>query len=110
MKLIVFIQSALLVIVTLLIIYIYRAQKPGTYEQSKLNSKPQKNNNVINRRNSFRIKLYNIKCYVKFLHLDDDKLLFLQNKSIDGYIEDISATGLKFISSYNIPLKPNNKI
>src|SRR5690606_6250383 len=46
----------------------------------------------------------------KFLHLDDDKLLFLQNKSIDGYIEDISATGLKFISLYNIPLKPNNKI
>ena len=47
---------------------------------------------------------------MKFDHFGDHKLQKLEDKTIDGYIEDISLTGIKFVSNYELPIRSDIRI
>lgn len=63
-----------------------------------------------NKRRTFRVKANHIYCIVKFEHFGDPKLQKLEDKTIDGYIEDISLTGMKFVSNYELPVRSDIRI
>jgi hypothetical protein len=63
-----------------------------------------------NRRMCLRVEVDKIYCMMTFNDFGDSKLNNLKTKKIDGYIEDISLTGLKFVSNYELPVRSDIKI
>ncbi|MCQ6278573.1 PilZ domain-containing protein [Bacillus sp. EB600] len=70
----------------------------------------QPNGTQKNKRKNFRVKANDIYCIVKFDHFGDPKLQKLKDKTIEGYIEDISLTGMKFVSNYELPVRSDIRI
>lgn len=68
-----------------------------------INSKPLKT--YKDKRNCVRVPVNNIYCIAKFDHFGDPKLQKLNDKTIDGHIEDISLSGLKFVSNFELPVR-----
>jgi c-di-GMP-binding flagellar brake protein YcgR len=69
-----------------------------------------KPNSENNRRMCLRVEVDKIFCMMQFDDFGDSKLNNLKSKKIDGYIEDISLTGLKFVSNFELPVRSNINI
>lgn len=63
-----------------------------------------------NRRKCFRVKVDNIYCIIKFIDFGNSKLNKLKNRTINGYIENISLSGLKIVSDYELPVRSDIRI
>lgn len=61
----------------------------------------------VEKRNSFRIDLPGIESTFTLLDFGNNSLGALKNRSFYGRISDISIGGLKFLSSYDFPIKFN---
>jgi hypothetical protein len=59
----------------------------------------------VNHRKSFRLQVGSQSCTLQLIEFGDEKLEKLKNKKVTGYIQDISATGLKFVTEYNLPIR-----
>lgn len=62
------------------------------------------------KRRCFRVQTNDIYCILKFDDFGDPKLQKLKNKTIDGYIEDISLSGIKVVSNYELPIRSDIRI
>ena len=58
-----------------------------------------------NHRNNFRVTLNEINCSVKFLDFENKTLSALTHKMFNGYLENISMSGLKLICDFDFPVK-----
>jgi hypothetical protein len=107
-----------IVLIILFILYKYDKARQGmnSNAQEKIQNdieipkevkKPKSENN---RRKCLRIEVEKIYCMMKFDEFGDSKLNNLKSKTIDGYIEDISLTGLKFVSNFELPVRSDIKI
>ncbi|MBP1948472.1 PilZ domain-containing protein [Virgibacillus litoralis] len=63
-----------------------------------------------NLRGDFRIEISQLPCEVTFLRIENEKMKKLENNKIATTIENISSTGLKLDSEYNLPVKYKIKI
>lgn len=63
-----------------------------------------------NRRKCLRVEVDKIYCMMEFNDFGDSKLKNLTSKKIDGHIEDISLSGIKFVSNYELPVRSDIKI
>lgn len=63
-----------------------------------------------NRRKCFRVEVDNIYCIIKFIDFANSKLNKLKNRTINGYIENISLSGLKIVSDYELPVRSDIRI
>ncbi|WP_249310469.1 PilZ domain-containing protein [Bacillus sp. FJAT-49736] len=64
----------------------------------------------INKRKNFRVEVDNLYCIIKFNHFGNPKYEKLKDKTIEGYIEDISLSGMKFSSDYELPVRSDINI
>lgn len=104
------------ILIVFLSIFIFRSRK-------LLKQKKNQNQNIISkknedflikpsikhigkeRRNNARLSTPDIRCIVKFISFEDEKLKKLINKQFYGNLENISVGGLKFNCEYNVPVR-----
>ncbi len=58
-----------------------------------------------NRRKCIRVPVENEFCTVSFYEIGNPKFRSLRNKKITGYIKDISLSGLKMTSNFELPVR-----
>ncbi|MFD1021062.1 PilZ domain-containing protein [Thalassobacillus hwangdonensis] len=61
-------------------------------------------------RRNFRLEVPQIPCTIEFVDVEEESLKRLTNRKITSHIEDISTSGLKITSPYNLPIKSKLKI
>jgi hypothetical protein len=61
----------------------------------------------IEKRNSYRINLSKIESTFSLMDFGNDSLGKLKNRNFNGVIEDLSIGGLKFLTSFEFPVKYN---
>lgn len=66
-----------------------------------------KKTSPIEKRNAYRIKLPNIESTFTLMEFDKNSLGKLKNRNFNGVIEDISIGGVKFLTSFEFPVKYN---
>ncbi|WP_141433827.1 PilZ domain-containing protein [Bacillus sp. 03113] len=80
--------------------------KTQHFEKVKeISSYKSQQNQFQDQRSSFRVNVNQIYCTITFYHFGNIKLQNLKNKKINGYIENISLTGLKILSDYELPVR-----
>lgn len=108
----------LLIILTIFIFTVVRYIVKNNVSEPAIYSSPNNQGGTVNnrmpdfygpkRRKDFRITIGNLDCVVELLEFENKKLDKLSHKRFEGSIENISATGLKLLSRYNLPV--NQKI
>lgn len=63
-----------------------------------------------NRRQDFRLELYNVSAEITILSSEDKRFNQILGKKFTGMIKDLSASGLKLLSEYNLPVKGKFKV
>lgn len=66
-----------------------------------------KKTSPIEKRNSYRINLSKIESTFSLMDFGNDSLGKLKNRNFNGVIEDLSIGGLKFLTSFEFPVKYN---
>ncbi|TFB25116.1 PilZ domain-containing protein [Filobacillus milosensis] len=105
-----------LIIIFFLLIIVYRLIKDTKNKHQEINSLKKRLENTSSKplsatqflkaqRKNFRIKVYNVPIELTITKCDNPKLQKLIGKKINGDIEDISLSGLKFISEFSLPIK-----
>lgn len=67
---------------------------------SRLSGTPMKN-----RRKCIRVPIEDEYCTVRFFDIGNPKLKSLTDKQINGYIRDISLSGIKMVSNFELPVR-----
>ncbi|MFC7321260.1 PilZ domain-containing protein [Halobacillus campisalis] len=102
-------------LLTGLIIYLQKkskAERKRIYslldeERNKLKKKQSEDKN---RRGSFRLTLNRKDCTLVLKESTHGNMEKLKERSLKGYIENISASGVKFVCRYDLPVKFNFKV
>lgn len=63
-----------------------------------------------NKRSNYRVNLNHVGCEVMLSDFGNPKLCKLKGKKIAGSIEDLSLSGLKFTSNYELPVRSHISI
>lgn len=94
------------------IVYLNKKKKTETTSQSKNNlikqvteRSPSFGTPMKNRRKCIRVPVENENCTVRFYDIGNPKLRSLRDKQINGYIKDISLSGLKMASNFELPVR-----
>lgn len=104
-------QTVLLILLSFLFFY-QRITFANKLEQS-LNVKKTTEKTVdktsnffgFDQRKDFRVSVNEKGCLVEFLEFENKNLNKLKNKTFNGYIENISASGIKLSCGYDLPVK-----
>ena len=69
-----------------------------------------KKSSFNNRRKDFRLEIFNESAVVTLISCDDKKFNKIIGKKFTGYISNLSVSGLKLLSEYNLPIKCRFKV
>lgn len=64
----------------------------------------------LNKRKCFRVNVEHLLCTITFYEFGNEKLQPLKGKTIQANIEDISLSGLKLSSNYELPVRSDIRI
>ncbi|MFD2637672.1 PilZ domain-containing protein [Piscibacillus salipiscarius] len=77
------------------------------HELKSNTNKPVTNSVINNRRGDYRVNVHHEPIELTFLHSQHQNLNKLAGKKMHGYIKDISISGIKIVSEYNLPISSN---